>query len=170
MSSSQIEELRAEYFSIDTDRNGVISLGELRNALIQKHVKQDKIDSIFRTISEAGLDSPDLNYSDFLASAMLKRVSIDEYRLHHVFESLDPDGTGLVDVAALRDSLGADDSKDLVDDMLKEIDTNYDGKIDYREFLRYWKSLERAEKLSPLQKFAMTVKKTMSIITSFKRA
>lgn len=125
LNSSQIENLRADYFSIDTDRNGSITLAELRTALIQKSVGQDKIDSIFKAIKEAGLEDSEINYSDFLAAAMLKRISIDEDRLLLAFETLDAEGSGFVDITALRESLGTDQSEELIGDMLKELD----GKI-----------------------------------------
>lgn len=164
LSSSQIEELRADYFAIDTDRNGVVSLGELRSALMRKNVRQDKIDTIFQSISASGLGEAEINYSDFLAAAMLKRITINEEKLELAFESLDLDGSGFIDIAELRNSLGADQSDELIDDVLKELDSNHDGKVDYREFLKYWKSLERAERVSPLKRFAMTVKKTMATL------
>lgn len=164
LSSKQLEELRADYFSIDTDRSGSISLEELRNALVRKNVAQDEIDSIFKTISDSGSGDSEINYSDFLAAAMLKRISIDEDRLRRAFEMLDVEGSGLVDVASLRDSLGADQSDELIGDVLKELDSNGDGKVDYREFIKYWKNLERSEKLSPLKRFSISVKLTMAKI------
>lgn len=94
---------------------------------------------------------------------MLKRVNIDEERLELAFETLDTEGSGYVDIAALRQSLGAEQSDALLEDMIAELDTNHDGRIDYKEFLSYWKSLERAEKLTPLQRFAMSVKKVRAV-------
>ena len=105
----------------------------------------------------------EINYSEFLAAAMLKRIIINEERLQLAFEKLDGDGCGYVDVKALRLSLGTEKSAELLEDMISELDTNKDGRIDYSEFLTYWRSLERTEKLTPLQRFAMSVKKVKAV-------
>ena len=128
-----------------------------------KNMTAEQIQASFKTLEEHGLANAEINYSEFLAAAMLKRVNIDEERLELAFETLDTEGTGYVDVAALRQSLGAEQSDELLEGMIAELDTNHDGKIDYNEFLTYWKSLERAEKLTPLQRFAMSVKKVRAV-------
>jgi calcium-dependent protein kinase len=159
LNPKQIEQLREDFYAIDTNRNGTISMEELRNALAAKGMAPHESFKV-----EDGEDgSIELNYSDFLAAAMLKRVNIDEDRLVMAFETLDSEGTGFVDVEALRSSLGAEQSDHILEDMIAELDSNNDGKIDYKEFLAYWKSIERAEKLTPLQRFAMSVKKVKAV-------
>jgi calcium-dependent protein kinase len=163
LNPKQIEQLRDDFYSIDSDRNGTISMKELKKALLKANQTAGDIEVSFKALEEAGLADSDINYSEFLAAAMLKRININEERLELAFETLDSEGSGFVDVSALRTSLGTEQSVELLDDLLAELDTNNDGKIDYKEFLAYWKSLERAEKLTPLQRFAMSVKKVKAI-------
>lgn len=163
LNPKQIEQLREDFYSIDTDRSGTISMDEVKKALLSRNQTAEQIESSFKALEEAGLAGSEINYSEFLAAAMLKRININEERLHLAFETLDAEGTGFVDVEALRSSLGTEQSEELLEGMIAELDTNKDGKIDYKEFLNYWKSLERAEKLTPLQRFAVSVKKVKAI-------
>jgi Ca2+-binding EF-hand superfamily protein len=163
LNPAQIEKLRDDFYAIDKDRNGTISMDELRKALSENNQTEAQIQQSFRAIDASGLGGSEINYSDFLAAAMLKRVSINEDRLELAFETLDADGTGFVDVAALRTSLGTEQSDELLDGVLSELDSNHDGKIDYSEFLNYWRSVERVEKHTPLQRFAVSANKIRAI-------
>ena len=101
----------------------------------------------------------DINYSDFLAAAMLKRVHISEEKLVLAFHKLDTHRLGYIDVNELRASLlgelgtggdngeeGGAESNELrqIDNMLSQLDVNRDGRIEYDEFLTFWNALVKA--------------------------
>lgn len=95
----------------------------------------------------------EINYSDFLAAAMIKRIDVAEERLILAFERLDPHGQGFIDIARLKEVLqsvmGDDES---IAEMFTELDCNRDGKIDYIDFLGYWNSLVRSENRTSKEK------------------
>jgi Ca2+-binding EF-hand superfamily protein len=59
------------------DRSGTVSLDELRRALAQTETVD--VDKIFEGISLH--HNSEINYNEFLAAAMCKRVEIDEDKL-----------------------------------------------------------------------------------------
>jgi calmodulin len=61
---------------------------------------------------------------------------VDEERLLLAFETLDIDNTGYLDTNSICRALGDDISKEDVEEMVKEVDENLDGKISYKEFLK----------------------------------
>jgi Ca2+-binding EF-hand superfamily protein len=48
-----------------------------------------------------------INYIEFLAAAMCKRITIDEERLVLAFETLDVESKGFLDADAIRRAMGA---------------------------------------------------------------
>ena len=55
-------------------------------------------------------------------------------------------------------------SVDIVNQMFSEIDINHDGKIEYTEFLKYWREIMIKTHVRPLQKFQAAGKKVISLI------
>ena len=61
-----------------------------------------------------------------------------EEKLHHAFKMLDLDGNGRISKDELKQVLGKDDltkTDKYWEDMIKEVDKNGDGEIDYSEFI-----------------------------------
>merc|ERR1712072_394202 len=99
------------------------------------------------------------NYNEFIAAAMCKRISVEEERLHMAFESLDKSQTGYISVESIHDMLGNDVDDRIVKEIFTEIDVINNGKLDYTEFLKYWRTVMINYNVNPLQKFRSAVKK-----------
>ncbi|KAK3600750.1 hypothetical protein CHS0354_017042 [Potamilus streckersoni] len=68
-------------------------------------------------------------------------VSDEEYQIRQAFKVFDKDGNGVIDKNELRlamRTLGEKVSEADVTEMMRDADTNGDGKIDYEEFARMW--------------------------------
>lgn len=80
-----------------------------------------------------------VSYSEFLAAALSQRFHQDEKRIRDAFERLDVDKSGYVTQENLRQVLGDDmDSvggESGLKDMIAEVDTKGDGRLDWHEFL-----------------------------------
>lgn len=164
MSSNQIAQMREEFNSLDRDRSGTISMTELRSALARLGASQEHIENLFHSVDVDG--SAEINYNEFVAAAMSKRITIDEERLMLAFETLDLENSGFLTKDTIRKALGEHMTEAELTEMVQEIDLNGDGQIDYMEFVRYWRETMIASKLTPLQRFFKGVKKISSGITA----
>ena len=128
LSTSQIAQLREGFLAMDTDHNGTISLEELKSAMQKAGGHSDA--NIQEIIASANFESgQELNYSEFCAAALLKRLTIDEERLELAFETLDREKTGYLTPETIKQVLGQDGvSEQIIVDVLMELDFNKDGK------------------------------------------
>ena len=80
--------------------------------------------------------------SDALEAAKEQKDSFDDTEIAAKFKEVDKDGNGCLDVtelAVLSQTLGAGLSLNELESALLVIDTNSDGKIEYADFLEWWK-------------------------------
>jgi calcium-dependent protein kinase len=176
LTTQEIEALVPEFRAIDEDRSGTISIRELKIA-IQKSCEKSGADYAATLAKFPDIDSEEqgqeIEYNEFIAAAMCRRITIDESHLMTAFEVMDPDGTGYLDFASVRRILGANASESDVVDMIKQVDSNGDGKIDYQELLTFWRLLVFKQKVKGNASFKGAVQKvigTKKILSIFKGA
>merc|ERR1712066_138351 len=80
----------------------------------------------------------EINYSEFLAATLQGRVKAHEDVLRKTFMRFDENGSGSISEEQLHEILGSDWENTEVKDLIKEADSNRDGKISYDEFLAYF--------------------------------
>ena len=95
----------------------------------------------------------ELNYNEFVAAAMCKRISIDEERLHLAFETMDKTHSGYVTKEDVVDLLGQDCTEELIEEMFRDLDLRGDNRVDYREFLIFWRGIMIKTHVTPLERF-----------------
>ncbi|KAL3891019.1 hypothetical protein ACJMK2_003283 [Sinanodonta woodiana] len=103
-------EVKQAMVKIDTNKNGKIEFSEFRNFMMKELGKSSE-------------------------------VSDEEYQIRQAFKVFDKDGNGVIDKNELRlamRTLGEKVSEADVTEMMRDADTNGDGKIDYEEFARMW--------------------------------
>jgi len=173
LSPIQIAELKEEFHAIDTDHSGTISMAELRKSMATiKGLSEggDAVSDMFKDMSVS--DDAEINYNDFVAAAMVKRIAIDEERLHLAFETLDIDGCGFLDYESIKKAVGGSVPDDEIHQMLLDIDEDGDGKIDYKEFMHFWKKMMLQQRVNPtkrLQKAARKISKSLTMFKSLSR-
>lgn len=82
--------------------------------------------------------------------------------LREAFKIFDRDGNGFIDMAELRHiitRLGDILSPQEADEFMREADLNGDGKLDYDEFLKYMRELEKDEQLQQVESLAKSQKR-----------
>lgn len=172
LSSGQISQMREEFNSIDVDKSGTISIGELQKCFhhMENTVGEGMVEEIFKSVDVD--NSAEINYNEFVAAAMCRRITLDEEKLMLAFETLDSENTGYLSAAGIKKALGEHLSDEEINEMMAEVDLNNDGKIDYMEFVGLWRNATIAKKLTPLEKFIRAVRKlstSMSAINMMRR-
>jgi len=92
-------------------------------------------------------------YSDFLAAAMLRRVSFDEHQLLQAFTNLDIEHKGHLTKSDILNVLGRTGIDEKLDELFTQIDYDGSGTIDYLEFVRFLRKELLRLKVTPLQQF-----------------
>ncbi|KAI5061885.1 hypothetical protein GOP47_0022424 [Adiantum capillus-veneris] len=139
ISGEEVEGLKAMFNMMDTNKNGVLTFEEFKTGLrkLGSHLAEHEI----RQLMDVGdVDKKGtLDYGKFAALTLqLQKVNNDEY-LHKAFSYFDRDGNGFIDMnelkLALSDDVGPND-QNVIFDIMKEVDTDKDGRISYDEFTK----------------------------------
>jgi len=151
LTDQAIKELKELFMAMDENNDGTLSVGELKEALSRASVAipQD-LSAMMEMIDTDG--SGVIDYSEFMAATMDKRKYISEDVCWRAFKAFDIDGSGTIDKHELIRLLGLDTvndvvqvnpSEDEVDVIMKEVDLNGDGKIDFDEFMTMMKKIDK---------------------------
>lgn len=142
-----ILELGKLFNSLDKNGDGILSIDEIK--LNIKGLKNaSEIEKIFSTIDTDG--SGTVNYTEFITAVMDENLYLKQEKLMQAFKTFDLDGSGKISRQELRKILSQDEDH-MVDDktleeMMKQVDANNDGEIDYEEFVLVMRKLHTAEK------------------------
>lgn len=122
---------------IDKNRDGYITVKELHDIAQDKHSEVD----IKNILMSVDMDKNGaINYSEFIAATMNELVSKDAKKIESAFKFFDKDGDGVIDKDDLKKLLESNDDisidEALIDEVVGEIDSNNDGKIDVMEFYK----------------------------------
>jgi calcium-dependent protein kinase len=166
LSVEEVEVIKDMFALMDTDNNGRVTLQELKDGLtkVGSKLAEPEMELLMEAVSfftllqdsnggngeflilhwQADVDGNGyLDYGEFVAVTIhLQRLSNDNH-LRTAFLFFDKDGSGYIDRAELADAL-ADDSGHaddaVLDHILREVDTDKDGRISYEEFVAMMKS------------------------------
>ncbi|XP_010547427.1 PREDICTED: calcium-dependent protein kinase 28 [Tarenaya hassleriana] len=137
---AEIADLRDQFDAIDVDKNGVISLEEMRQALAKDlpwKLKDSRVIEILQAI-DSNTDGL-VDFSEFVAAALhvhqLEEHDSEKWQLRSraAFEKFDLDKDGYITPEELRLHTGLRGS---IDPLLEEADIDRDGKISLQEFRR----------------------------------
>jgi calcium-dependent protein kinase len=135
LSEEEIGGLKELFKMIDTDNSGTITFEELKAGL--KRVGSELMESEIKSLMDAAdIDnSGTIDYGEFLAATLHINKMEREENLVVAFSYFDKDGSGYITIDELQQActeFGLCDTP--LDDMIKEIDLDNDGKIDFSEF------------------------------------
>ncbi len=93
-------------------------------------------------------NSGTINYTEFLAATLEKSVYMKEENLRNAFKMFDADGSGKISVDEVKQILGAQKyQSDIEDsaweDLIREVDIDGDGELDFEEFLKMMKDNDK---------------------------
>ncbi|EOA15042.1 hypothetical protein CARUB_v10028399mg [Capsella rubella] len=140
LDEAEISDLRDQFDAIDVDKNGVISLEEMRQALAKDlpwKLKDSRVSEILQAI-DSNTDGL-VEFTEFVAAALhvhqLEEHDSEKWqqRSRAAFEKFDIDKDGYITPEELRMHTGLRGS---IDPLLDEADIDRDGKISLHEFRR----------------------------------
>ncbi|KAF8093445.1 hypothetical protein N665_0383s0073 [Sinapis alba] len=136
LSEEEIAGLRAMFEAMDTDNSGAITFDELKAGL-RRYGSTLKDTEIQDLMEAADVDnSGTIDYSEFIAATIhLNKLDREEH-LVSAFQYFDKDGSGYITIDELQQSCVEHGMTDVfLEDVIKEVDQDNDGRIDYAEFV-----------------------------------
>ncbi|KAL8098083.1 hypothetical protein AgCh_031013 [Apium graveolens] len=140
LDEEELADLRYQFHAIDADKNGAISLQEMRQALakdIPWEVKESRVQEILHAM-DSNTDGL-VDFHEFVAATLNvhqleKHNSVKWQQMSHAaFEKFDDDKDGYITGEELKMHTGLRGS---IDPLLEEADIDKDGKISLSEFRR----------------------------------
>eukprot|EP00956_Cyclotella_meneghiniana_P033918 scaffold100373_cov51-Cyclotella_meneghiniana.AAC.1 len=132
VTSDEVTKLKDVFKKIDTNDDGTITLGELDECIEAAHFLPDltsNLTDLRRDLHLSGEDS--LKWRDFIASMIDQAELTKEDNLRMVFEHFKKDDRDYLKLSDISELVGGEKQ---AKEILKAVDENNDGKIDFSEF------------------------------------
>jgi len=139
LTNEERAKVREAFVNIDTDRTGTITLNELKQVLEENlHIDDKQAQQAFKALDSTHHD--EIFYSEFLAAMLSSHIQMHDHLLHASFKHFDADGSGFITRDELEQALGTETfSADQISAIIADLDTGRDDKIDYEEFVAYFR-------------------------------
>jgi len=140
LSETQIKGLRETFEALDANGDGLLTSDELRDGLARADLGQLPVD--LNAIME-GVDADGsglIDYTEFIAATLDRKCYLQEDVCFTAFSVFDQDGDGHITLEELKRILenGSVDTAlegRTSEELLKDVDKNGDGTIDFQEFM-----------------------------------
>lgn len=153
LSDERIVGLRAMFQQMDANNDGTLSLVEIKAGLQKNGVACPP--NLEKMLQEADTDgSGVVDYTEFLAATMDKKVYSQESAVWMAFKKFDLDDSGQIDKNELSKVLGDgglieamrlnDEAKENLESIFNQVDVNGDGLIDFDEFFQMLRAAEQS--------------------------
>ncbi|KAL9258791.1 Calcium-dependent protein kinase 4-like protein [Drosera capensis] len=136
LSEEEIAGLKEMFTAMDTDNSGAITFEELKAGL-RRYGSTLKDTEIRDLMDAADVDnSGTIDYGEFIAATIhLNKLEREEH-LVAAFQYFDKDGSGYITIDELQQACIEHGMRDvLLEDIIREVDQDNDGRIDYGEFV-----------------------------------
>ena len=136
---SQEDIYEKAFKQVDRDESGAIPL-LLLNKLLKaagEIISEDEIDSALEYMKK-DKEEDSFTFEEF--KKFLRIVECPE-RILEAFKSIDRDKSGYLDkdeLYIMMSNLGGNITRTEFDSIYNSVDVNNDGKVDYKEFVKYW--------------------------------
>merc|ERR1712039_663602 len=141
LNEDQIKALRDTFMSLDGNGDGKLTVNEMKEGIKKSGLKEIPPD-LQQIMEDVDSDeSGAIDYTEFLAATLDKRVYMKEDVCWSAFRVFDRNGDGKISQDELKAVLGDDQVEDVaggkekIAEMMKELDTSGDGMIDFQEFM-----------------------------------
>jgi len=140
LTDDEVKKLKETFQKIDVNGDGMLTLEELKKAVAQNpEVHVMNIEQIFKTIDTD--NSGVINYTEFLAASIDKKIYLQEDKLRDAFKLFDEDKSGKISKSEISKVLKFKKSGAEMTKLFEKYDLNGDGEIDFDEFLNMMKDL-----------------------------
>lgn len=140
LTEEQIAEFKEAFLIFDKDGDGSISTKELGTVMrsLGQNPTEEELEIMIREVDEDG--SGTIDFKEFLGLIAKKMQDCDsEDDLVDAFRAFDIDGNGCISANELKyvlANVGEKLTEEEIEEMIRETDTDGDGLIDYKEFIR----------------------------------
>nr|GEY73870.1 calcium-dependent protein kinase 9-like [Tanacetum cinerariifolium] len=149
LSTEEIQGLKSMFMNMDTDKSGTITYEELKTGLARLGSKLTEAE-VRQLMEAADVDgNGSIDYIEFITATMHRHKLEREEDLYKAFQHFDTDGSGFITRDELENAMkenGLGD-EDTIKDIISEVDTDNDGKINYEEFCTMMRSGTQGAKL-----------------------
>eukprot|EP00929_Paragymnodinium_shiwhaense_P067821 TRINITY_DN3409_c0_g2_i1.p1 TRINITY_DN3409_c0_g2~~TRINITY_DN3409_c0_g2_i1.p1 ORF type:complete len:561 (+),score=104.06 TRINITY_DN3409_c0_g2_i1:86-1768(+) len=153
LSNEDRAKVRGYFVAMDKNKQGTITLCELKSVLTQKfNISDREARDIFEALDTNS--NAEIHYSDFLAAMVSTRINLHDDLLMKAFKRFDRDDSGYITEDNLREILGESYKGEEIANLMKEADLLKDNRISYKEFVAYLRehSLDFDDASNPLMK------------------
>lgn len=137
LSEEEIRGLKEMFKSMDTDNSGTVTFEELKGGLARFGSKISESE-VRQLMDAADVDgNGTIDYLEFITATMHMNRMDREDHLYTAFQFFDKDSSGYITKEELEQALkdyGMGD-QETIKDIIAEVDTDNDGRIDYDEFV-----------------------------------
>ena len=137
LQEDEINDLKNLFKAFDKDGNGQIDYKEFEQGLISLNSKvmtKKEIENLFNEIDSD--KNGKIDYTEFIAATLQKNIFLKKEKLYEAFCEFDTEKTGKISKEALMKVLKLQPQHDkFVTELIKSVDKNGDGVIDYKEFV-----------------------------------
>jgi len=143
LTEEQIEELKKAFLLFDKDGNGRITSDELSDVMrsLGQKPSDREVEAMIQQADQDGDGSIDfMEFLEVMASKMGENSFEDDLR--EAFQMFDRDANGYIskrELTFVMTSLGEQITDTAVENMIKEVDLDGDGRVNYEEFIRIMK-------------------------------
>merc|ERR1712187_798174 len=144
LNEDQIKALRETFMHLDGNGDGKLTVNEMKEGIQKAGLKEipHDLQQIMEDVDSDG--SGVIDYTEFLAATLDKRVYMKEDVCWSAFRVFDRNGDGKISKEELKQVLGDDTVNDVVGAdavaaLMKEVDGNGDGMVDFQEFMEMMK-------------------------------
>ncbi|ONK75251.1 uncharacterized protein A4U43_C03F14930 [Asparagus officinalis] len=143
LSIEEVADMKEMFQKMDINKSGKITLEELKHGLHKMgHQIPDADVQILMEAADVDGDGT-LDYGEFVAvSIHIRKIGNDEH-LHKAFAYFDANKSGYIEIEELRESLADDlgpNHEEVINAIIRDVDSDKDGKISYEEFAAMMKA------------------------------
>ncbi|URD99886.1 calcium-dependent protein kinase [Musa troglodytarum] len=143
LSVEEVADIKDMFEKIDVNSKGQITLEELKHGLHKLEYPISDADLKMLMDAADADGSGSLNYGEFVAvSIHIRKIGNDEH-LHKAFRYFDRNNTGYIEIEELSDCLADElgpNHEEVINAIIRDVDTDKDGKISYEEFATMMKA------------------------------
>ncbi|KAF5949649.1 hypothetical protein HYC85_011642 [Camellia sinensis] len=142
LSQDEIQGLKQMFTNIDTDNSGTITYEELKTGLARLGSKLTEAE-VKQLMEAADVDGDGtIDYIEFITATMHRHKLERDEHLYKAFQYFDTDNSGFITMDELESAMknyGMGD-EDTIKEIISEVDTDNDGRINYEEFCAMMRS------------------------------
>ena len=153
LTSEESKIIQNIFFNIDEDKKGFITFEDFRKYIINEYDIDDLIENeeeLKKAFESVDIDHNNkIDYTEFLAANLDKKVFLKEEKLKEAFRIFDINDTGAIkkeDIIRVLKLENIPDKNNIANAIIEENDFDKDGKINFKDFLNIMQKDNAKEK------------------------